>query len=62
MFAIDSSSGSKRKRTPHPTSMPEAERAEQMFAGDEAEVDVDDHHDVDLSAGFDGEMGDGWSG
>jgi hypothetical protein len=41
--------------------MLEAERAEQMFAGDEAEDDVDDHHDVDPSAGFDGEMGDGWS-
>jgi hypothetical protein len=64
MFAIDSSSGSKRKRTPRPTSMSEAERgeqsmpepkrAEQMFAGDGAEDDV--------SAGPDGEMGDGWSG
>jgi len=57
LFAIDSSSGSKRKRTPRPTSLTEAERAEQVFADHEAE-DMDDHRvNVDLSARLDCGMG-----
>jgi len=59
---LSSMPGSKRKRTPRPTSMPEDERAEQVFADHEAEEDVGDRRgNEDLSAGLDGQMGDGWS-
>jgi hypothetical protein len=57
-----SSSGSKRKRTPHPTTTPQVEGAGQMIDNDQAEEDVGDRRgNMDLSAGLDGERRDGWS-